>query len=566
MFGRKTTRGLGVVLALALMLTVIVGAVQAQDEKVLVIGWEQEPDVLQPGTSSTFSWLLSGFNGRGVWDWDYNNEIFPVMVEEIPTLENGGVILNDAGNTVVTYKLRSGMKWSDGEPITADDCLFGHRLWSDTSTGTIPQRSDYPIVVESVEKVDDLTLVQTFNTPFPDYISSTVYLRCEFPKHVIEPLMEANGGTIDGLPYFTNGEGVVGYGPYKLESWIKGDSITFVRNEYWDGQAPAFDRVILRMITDTAQMVNAFETGEIDMAFNFADNLVAKYGAVEGAAVVSTPGVYQDAIWFNIRADGTQNPAVKDVNVRKAIAMAVNRRANNDALVYAGAPIPDAFDAPKWRPEGLEILSYDPDAANAMLDAAGWVDSNGDGLRDKDGVELILRFFTTTRQVRMDYQLAIQSDLRKVGIGLQLFAVPGPAVLFASFTNRGIMATGDYDMAIYASSNDPITPNIDPDSFTCAGIPSADNPSGGNFSAFCDPRFDELAAAIKVNTDPVSRLEQKHEAVKIFNDATFWVGLYPRDTHYAIATSVVDPESVKGRVGVLASNWFNEVEYWAAGS
>ncbi len=566
MFGRKTTRGLGVVLALALMLTVIVGAAQAQDEKVLVIGWEQEPDVLQPGTSSTFSWLLSGFNGRGVWDWDYNNEIFPVMVEEIPTLENGGVILNDAGNTVVTYKLRSGMKWSDGEPITADDCLFGHRLWSDTSTGTIPQRSDYPIVVESVEKVDDLTLVQTFNTPFPDYISSTVYLRCEFPKHVIEPLMEANGGTIDGLPYFTNGEGVVGYGPYRLESWIKGDSITFVRNEYWDGQAPAFDRVILRMITDTAQMVNAFETGEIDMAFNFADNLVAEYGAVEGAAVVSTPGVYQDAIWFNIRADGTQNPAVKDVNVRKAIAMAVNRRANNDALVYPGAPIPDAFDAPKWRPEGLEILSYDPDAANAMLDAAGWVDSNGDGTRDKDGVELILRFFTTTRQVRMDYQLAIQSDLRKVGIGLQLFAVPGPAVLFASFTNRGIMATGDYDMAIYASSNDPITPNIDPDSFTCAGIPSADNPSGGNFSAFCDPRFDELAAAIKVNTDPVSRLEQKHEAVKIFNDATFWVGLYPRDTHYAIATSVVDPESVKGRVGVLASNWFNEVEYWAAGS
>ncbi len=69
-----------------------------------------------------------------------------------------------------------------------------------------------------------------------------------------------------------------------------------------------------------------------------------------------------------------------------------------------------------------------------------------------------------------------------------------------------------------------------------------------------------------MNTDPVSRLEQKHEAVKIFNDATFWVGLYPRDTHYAIATSVVDPESVTGNVGVLASNWFNKIELWAAGS
>src|SRR5690606_1450931 len=147
--------------------------------------------------------------------------------EEIPTVENGLVTTNDAGNTVVTYKIREGLLWSDGEPITADDFLFGHRIFSDTSTGTIA-RANYPEVVESVEKVDDYTVVQTFNTVFPDYVSDGVYLQGRFPQHVIEPLMDANGGSLDGLPYFTRGEGVVGYGPYIFDNWIPGESITFV--------------------------------------------------------------------------------------------------------------------------------------------------------------------------------------------------------------------------------------------------------------------------------------------------------------------------------------------------
>ncbi len=560
MFAKKTSRMLGLSLVLVTVLSLLVGAVQAQDESVIVIGWEQEPEILYPLTTSTFGQLLKGFYMRNVWDWDGNNNPFPVMVEELPTIENGGVTTNADGNTVVTYKLRQDLKWSDGEAVTADDCVFGHRLWTDTTTGTI-FRSDYPNVVASVEKVDDFTVIQTFNTPFPDYQSDTVYLHCDIPEHVVAPLMEANGGTVDGLPFFTNGEGVVGYGPYVMTEWRKGEGMTFVRNENFVGTAPGFDRVEVRFITETAQMVNAFETGEIDVAFNWADNLMADYMGVEGGTVVTTPSVYADALWFNIDADGTQNPALKDVNVRKAIVMAINRRANNDALVYEGAPIPEAYDARNWWPEGLNVLQYDPEGAAAMLDAAGWVDTNGNNIRDKDGVEMILRFFTTTRQVRMDYQLTIQADLQAVGIGTQLFAVPGPAVLFASFTNRGIMATSDYDIAIYANSNDPITPNYDPDTFTCAGLPSAENPGGSNFSHFCDPAFDELVASIKVNTDPVSRLEQKHEAVNIFNEATFYAGLYPRNTHYAIATERVTPPELVD-IGVLAANWFNHIEYW----
>lgn len=548
------------VLVIALLTLALSGGVLAQDEQVLVIGWEQEPDVLKPLSNATFSELLQSFYSRNTWDWDDKYNPYPILVEAIPTVENDLVKTNDKGNTVVTYKIKQGLKWSDGEPITADDFLFGHQIYSDKSTGTIA-RGNYPDVVEKVEKVDDYTIVQTFNAPYPDYLTEDVLVPGRFPKHVLEPLLKANKGTLDGLPYFTRAEGVVGYGPYVLESWTPGESITFHKNNFWDGQAPAIDKIIIRFITETAQLKNALETGEIDLAFNFPDNLAPDYKAIANVEVWNTLSVYDDALWFNINPDGTQNPALKDINVRKAIVYAIDRKTITASIVGDGVPLPVTFDSFRWQPDGLEFLDYNVDQANKLLDEAGWVDSNGNGTRDKDGVELILRFYTTPRQSRIDYQLAIQSDLKKVGVGTQLFQVPGPAILFASFTNRGILATGDYDIAIYAFNNDPISPNINPSGLGTSGIPTAKNPDGNNFSFFSNARVDELIEKIRSNTDEKSRLEQKHEAVKLINDAVFWEGLLPRVTWYALRGDRFDASTFQNN-GTLGGNWFQNVELW----
>lgn len=541
-----------------LLFTVSMG-VSAQEETVLVIGWEQEPDILEPLSNSTFSALLNDFYARYAWDWDTDYDVYPVLVDEVPTVDNGLVTTDADGNTVVTYRIRQGALWSDGEPITADDFLLGHRIYSDPSTGTIA-RGSYPEVVRSVEKVDDYTIVQTFNGPFPDYISDVVYVRA-YPAHVWEPLLEANGGTLDGATYFTRGEGAVGYGPYKLDSWIPGESITFVRNEYWDGQSPAIDRVILRFITETAQLQNALETGEIDLAFNYPDDLEAGYAALPGVETWNTLSVYDDALWFNVRAEGTQHPALKDVNVRRAIVHAIDRVTITEALVGAGIPVPRSYDSFRWQPEDLEYLDYNVDEANRLLDEAGWVDSNGNGTRDRDGLELILRFFTTPRQSRIDYQLAIQANLQAVGIGTQLFQVPGPSVLFASLTNRGILASGDYDLAIYASANDPISPNINPSNVGTSGIPTPENPGGSNYSGVSIARVDELIPLISTNTDPASRLEQKQESVTLLNDEVYWAGLLPRVTRYAVNGERFDASTLQEN-GTLAANWFQRIEYW----
>lgn len=310
----------------------------AQDGSVLVIGWEQEPPLLSPRSDLAFAALMTNFYGRDVWNWDVNRQIYPEMVEEVPTVANGMVTTLENGATQVTYKLREGMVWSDGTPITTDDCLLTHELMMDPTKATF-QRGTYPEVVESFEVVDDTTFVLTYNAPWPDFQSDS-YATCgTFPAHIFRPILEAEGN-IDNAPFWS-GQGVVGYGPYVFTEWIVGESVRFEANPLWDGQAPAFSTVILRMITDTAQMQNALEAGEIDVAFNFSDDLVPGYQAIENTEVFSTPGVFGDAIWMNYGNGG--HPALADKNVRIAIISAIDRKTLAEQLVGPGTEVPKAW-------------------------------------------------------------------------------------------------------------------------------------------------------------------------------------------------------------------------------
>lgn len=547
-------------LVLVLTLSLSIGAVSAQDEQVLVFGWEQEPELLQPRISMTYASLLQeGFYARDVWSWDINNEIFPIMVEEVPTFENGLVRTLDNGNTQVEYRLRQGMLWSDGEEINADDCMFYHNLQMDPTAITM-QRSSYPEVVESAEKVDDYTVVLTYNRPFPDY-NNAAYLSCYLPEHVFAEML-ANEGNIDNHPYF-QGEGVVGYGPYIFEEWSVGSQMTFVKNPNWDGQEPAFDRIITRFIPETAQMLNALEVGEIDIAYNFPDDIAESYRALADVEVWKTDGVYGDAIWMNMANGG--HPALSDVNVRKALIHAVDRATLAEELIGPGTGVPKSWFSAIFWPEDLPLLEYNVDEANRLLDEAGWVDTNDDGVRDKDGQEMILRFYTTTRQLRMDYQVVVQEYLNEVGVATQLLPVPSN-ILFAEFKERGILSTGDFDLAIFALSTSPLSPAADaPSWFGCEGIPSADDPNGNNGWGFCDPEYDSLDLQVLETVDPEERLALAHDAIRHFYEGQFWHGLYLRPTWYAARTDRLDTSTMQD-LGVLSGNWFNKVEFWQPAS
>ncbi len=540
-------------ISLFLMLMLTLGIAKAQGETVLVIGWDQEPGQLNPMVAMVQATNLEEFYARDVWNWDTDRNIYPVMVSEVPTVANGLVTSNDKGNTVVTYKLRQGMKWSDGEPITADDCLFWHQIEMTPSASANFARGNYPSVVESADKVDDYTFTMTYNQPYPDYLVDSA-ATCKYPKHILEQALQADG-TIDRAPFFS-GQGTVGYGPYKLDSWTVGDNITFVKNEFWDGTAPAVDKIIIKFIPDSAQMQNAMSAGEIDYAFLWGDDQWDSYTALPGVTTWKEPGVLSDAIWINMTPKA--HPALQDVRVRQAIAYALDRRTMADGLA-AGADIPKTWWFPQWQPDNLTVYDYNVDKANQLLDEAGWKDSNNNGIRDKDGQELVLRFYTTTRQQRIDYQLLIQEYLNTVGVSTQLLPVQaGP--LFAPFNQRGILFTYDYDMAIFGLTAQPLSPNTS-GSFACNQVASAENPSGGNNIGYCDPEFDRLDALVNSTVDAAQRLEYHHEQEKVFNDALFYIGLYVRKTNYALNSDKWNVETFQGG-GTLSGNYFEHAELW----
>lgn len=581
---------LGCALVFMLLLTGV--AVSAQSEVVFVIGWEQEPDRPTWVSNSAFSTYLDNFYRRDVWDWrGTEREIYPVMVEEIPSFENGLVTTvpvtgdfdgdgteEEAEAPVVTYKLREGLKWSDGTPITADDCMFYHNLMFQENPVDSIARGVYPDVVESAEKVDDLTVVLTYKVPYPDFqgvagIIGGGTLSCGHPSHLLLPTVDPDGdgvfdGNINEAPYFSDWTLAVGYAPYVISEYNPGQNMVFTRNPNWGANEfetlPAIDRVVTQFIRESEQMQNALEVGDIDLAFNFTTP--DGYDTMENVSVFSTPGVFDDALWINLGEK--QHPALADVNVRKAIVHAINRRELANQLVAPGA----GDDLPKtWFPrqfwsENLGFLEYDVALANQLLDEAGWVDSDSDGIRDKDGVKLTLRFFTTPRAPRPDYQTFIQSALQEVGIGTQLFVVDGATVLFALFLDRGILNTGEYDLAIFGRSNNPLSPGTSsPEAWHCSGIPSAENPSGVNSTFFCNEEFDRIDTQVGITVNPEERLQLQHQIETLLYDATAWNGLYFRQNWYAVRSDRWSADSM-AQMGTLSGNYFNQVEHWQPGS
>jgi peptide/nickel transport system substrate-binding protein len=603
---KKLYRIMALSLVLAVALTIGIVAVHAQDEFVVIIGWEQEPDAPPYIGASAFAAYLDEFYGRDVWDWDTERNIYPIMVEEIPTPDNGLVsfvpvefdidgdgAMDQVEAPQVTYRLRQGMLWSDGTPITTADCMLYHNIQMQPDPVDSFQRGFYPDVVASAEVVDDYNIVLTYNRPWPDYLSSAL-LQCGLPAHKFLGdngsgfTMDADGdgvfdANLDDAPYMTSFPGgditeLVGYGPYIATEFNVGQDMTFERNPNWGvnewERVPAVDVFVLQFIPESAQMENAMQVGDIDVAFNF-DVINNGYGDMENVDTFIVDGVFYDAIWMN--SGPFSFAAMQDVRVREGLVAAIDRRgiAEQFAGEGAGALLSRSWFPPQFTDPSLGFREYDVDLARQLLTEAGWIDEDGDeGTTDAptlrvaqgvegvaDGTTLILRFYTTPVVPRPDIQLVIQAQLRQVGVGTQLFVVAGPTVLFAAFNDRGILYTGNYDLAMYALSNDPLSPNGSVDNFHCSGIPGPENPNGANNTWFCNEEYDRLDDLVTVTNDPTERLGYAYQRDPLFYDAAVWHSIRPRPQAYAFRTDRLNFDSTRN-VGTLSNNYFQNVEEW----
>ncbi len=482
------------------------------------ITFTQEPDNLNYlYTQMWFSAITRELWDKGLWSYDENNKPVPEIAAEIPSAENGGL---SADGKTITVKLRDDVKWSDGEPVTADDFAFSYEMIM-SDKNVVNGRYPFDEYVESVTAKDAHTLVIQFKEPFAPWLTY-MFDDWVLPKHILQPVFDKEG-TIDNAGW--NKAPTVGVGPFVFSEWESGSHIIFKANPNWI-HPPKLEQIFIRIVPDDAAQEAAIIAGDTDIGVFLSSDQIQKLEAGGNVKVVAVPSGYDEG-WFPNVNPKTAHPAMLDVNVRKAIALATDRfTIVKDLLKEDVNPVNVTFwDATEpYNNTDLKPYPYDPEEAKRLLDAAGWKDSNGDGTRDKDGKELVLRYITNDRELRKNVQAVVQQQWSLVGIGAELQNYSSD-VFWNGYNDNGPQAQGAYDIAEYSSN--PAFP--DPEAsgnWLCDQISSADNPDGSNWQGVCMDELDALLKKQSATLDTQARIDLYHQISKLMYDQVLYIGIW----------------------------------------
>jgi peptide/nickel transport system substrate-binding protein len=402
-----------------------------------------------------------------------------------------------------TYKLHPNMKWSDGEPLTAEDIA-----WTVNTSREEEWFNHFAVTQNLTAKaLDDTTVEIKSSVPDPKLPVMDVYI---LPKHIWGKMSPAERKKYDG-----NSD--VGSGPFVLEEFKKGQFARFKANpHYWRGK-PAVDKVVLRKFNNPDAMVAALKTGELDAA---EDLPTSGFNSLKQDDNIVTVEGYQGAmgeIAIN-GGDGLKkpHPALLDPKVREAIGHAIDKETIvNRALEGLGTPAQTLSTSPdpKWTPDVADgvLPTFDLDRANQILDEAGYEDTDGDGIREMPGGGEPLNFKYMVRSDSVNAQPIAEfftGWLKEIGIGTTRKVVDDSQL-------TEIIGKGDYDIFFWGW-----TPFVDPDTmlsyFTCDQI--ADDPENPtdyyNDANYCDPGYDKLYEQQKVELDDQKRLDIVHEMLQ----------------------------------------------------
>jgi peptide/nickel transport system substrate-binding protein len=497
------------------------------EKKVATFIWTQEFDTLNPiYTNMWFSTITHQWWNCWAWDFDDKNAPRPVLVKEMPSLDNGGI---SADGKTLTLKLREDLVWSDGTPLTADDFIFTYNMIispKNAVSGVSPYDK-----LDKIEAPDPQTVVMTFKDPYAPWVGTLWH--GILPKHILQAVFDKDG-TLDKAEWSRTP--TVGCGPFVFTEWESGSFARFTANEkYWTGR-PKLDEIFVRFVPDDASQIAALKTGDGDLGTFFAYSDMPDLEKA-GVTLIKTFSGYNEGIYFLLDPNKT-HPALLDVKVRQAIAYATNRqKLTEDLLLGKTAPAATMWDNTPYVDPSITPYAYDVEKAKALLDEAGWVDSNGDGTRDKDGTELALTYGTTTREIRQDTQAVLQQELAEVGIKVELQNFDSD-IYFAGYGEGGPAATGQLDIFEYST----VTQFPDPDTydFLCTEIPSAEKPAGTNWEGWCDPDLDALFQKQTSEVDFATRQQTFYQISKMIYDKVYWLGFWQDPDWFGISARLLN--------------------------
>lgn len=507
------------------------------EPKTVTMTFFEEPDTLnQLYTSMWFATLANMLINLSFWNFDDQQNANLELAAEFPSIENG--LISEDGLTI-TIPLREDAFWTDGTPVTAHDYVFTIDMLM-SEGNAVQTRYPFDTYVESVTAVDDYTVQIVMNDPYvgwPVGFDNSLFF---LPKHILEPVFEAEG-TIDNADW--NRNPTVSNGPYKLVEWVAADHLTFEANDdYWRGR-PKIDQIFIRIVPDDQAQIAAIKAGDTDIGvFMTAADKPDVDEAPDFDFITSSGYSWTESWFFNLisedlAAENDLEPghvALQDKLVRQAIVQGFDRQGIIDSLFYGLYKIPATFwwDTPFEDPS-IEPWPYDPEAAMALLDEAGWVDSNGDGTRDKDGVELVIQFSTTAgNENRESTALVFQQSMAEIGIGVEILNYSYD-VIWNSYGDEGPIALGQYDIAEWSTQSwDYPDPNTG--DWLCEEIPSVDYPAGGNWQGVCMEELDQLFQEQAITVDVDARIQLFYEIERIMHDEMFWMGVRTDPDFWAV--------------------------------
>ncbi|NGO62085.1 peptide ABC transporter substrate-binding protein [Rhizobium daejeonense] len=456
--------------------------------------------------------------------YDETGALVPMLASEIPTVENGGV---SADLKSITWKLKPDLKWSDGTPVTADDAIFTWKYCTAPDGGCA--QAAYYEGVTSVEAIDPSTIKVSFSEPKPYPYSA--FVGAQSPIIQAAQFKDCLGAK---APECTSANfGPIGTGPFKVKEFKPNDVITFEANpNYRDPAKPAFATATIKGGGDAASAARAvLETGEYDYAWNMQvePEILATMVAAGKGVLVTAFGTQVERIDLNPYAvdpslgdkrstkEAGPHPALSDPAVKKALSLAIDRDVIDETgYGEAGQPTCNILPAPDiYKSTDVDwCLKQDLDAANKLLDDAGWV-KGSDGIRAKNGTKLSFLYQTSTNSVRQATQALVKDMWSQIGVEVELRNVAASVFFGGDPASPDTFQKFYADVQMYTNNFDGTDPEKYMAGWMCDKIPSPANGwQGENIVRYCNPEYDKLVLEL----GKTSKLEERAVIAKKLND------------------------------------------------
>ncbi len=392
----------------------------------------------------------------------------------------------------ITFKLKPNLKWSDGQPLTSTDVLWTWQAVIDVKTGS-PYASDYQLV-KKAEAPDPLTFSVTYEQAYAPALDSWAGLQI-LPEHLLA------GQDLHTTAFARN---PVGSNYYKLDSWTHGENLKLSRNPASVLGQAKIDNFVTRIIPDSSAQFLELMADNIDsMALDpikYARIIPARPELKQKLALYKELGNSYTYMGFNLK-----HKPFDDARVRRAINYAIDKQEIIDG-VYLGLGINIASPykpGTRWSNPDLKPYPYDPAKAKALLQEAGFIDSDGDGVLERNGKPFSFEIITNQNKEREKSAVLIQRRLKEVGIDVRIRAIE-----WASFISRFIK-TGDFDVVVLGWSL-----GLDPDQYNIWHS-SQQAPGQFNFIGYNNPAVDKLLEQGRLELNPDKRMKIYHEFARV---------------------------------------------------